>query len=72
MTDYKDPFKSLQKSVRNYTMGAFEVYDKEDVEGLLKNRLEAARERLGRAIVKTPTGIRPSGLVLVGVLGKFL
>ncbi len=44
--DYKDLFQSLEKSIKDYTGGAFEGYDREDVEGLLKDRLEAGRERL--------------------------
>ncbi|PZQ14748.1 MAG: restriction endonuclease subunit R [Rhodanobacter denitrificans] len=44
--DYKDLFKSLEKSIRDYTGEAFEGYDQEDVAGLLKDRLEQGRERL--------------------------
>jgi type I restriction enzyme R subunit len=44
--DYKDLFKSLEKSVKEYTGEAFDGYDKEDVSGLLKDRLQKGRERL--------------------------
>jgi len=44
--DYKDLFKSLEKSIHEYTGEAFEGYDNEDVAGLLKNRLVKARQRL--------------------------
>ena len=44
--DYKDLFKSLRKSIHDYTAEAFEGYDKEDVAGLLKSRLKKACERL--------------------------
>jgi type I restriction enzyme R subunit len=44
--DYKDLFKSLETAVRDYTSGALDGYDREDVAGLLKDRLEKARERL--------------------------
>ena len=44
--DYKDLFQSLEKSIKDYTGGAFEGYDRADVEGLLKDRLQAGRERL--------------------------
>jgi len=44
--DYKDLFKSLETAVHDYTSGAFDRYDPEDVSGLLKDRLEKARERL--------------------------
>ncbi|WP_311945116.1 type I restriction endonuclease subunit R [Halomonas piscis] len=44
--DYKDLFKSLEQSIQDYTGGAFDAFDAEDVEGLLEDRLEKARERL--------------------------
>jgi type I restriction enzyme R subunit len=44
--DYKDLFKSLEKSVDDYTSEAFDNYEPEDVEGLLSDRLEKAKERL--------------------------
>lgn len=44
--DYKDLFRSLEKSIKDYTSEAFDGYDKDDVDGLLKDRLEKARERL--------------------------
>lgn len=48
--DYKDLFKSLEKSVKDYTGEAFAEYEKEDVAGLLKDRLEKAKERLDNAL----------------------
>ena len=47
--DYKDLFQSLETSIHDYTTGAFDAYDKEDVLGLLTDRLEKARERLEAA-----------------------
>jgi len=47
--DYKDLFKSLEGAVRDYTSGAFDGYAREDVQGLLENRLEKAREDLEHA-----------------------
>jgi len=47
--DYKDLFNSLEQSVQDYTSGAFDAYDKEDVSGLLENRLIKGRERLEEA-----------------------
>ncbi|NEU76476.1 HsdR family type I site-specific deoxyribonuclease [Hassallia byssoidea VB512170] len=44
--DYKDLFKSLEKSVNDYTSEAFEDYDTDDVDGLLGDRLAKGRERL--------------------------
>src|SRR5207302_10447688 len=44
--DYKDLFRSLAQSVKDYTGEAFGGYDKADIEGLLKDRLQQGRERL--------------------------
>jgi type I restriction enzyme R subunit len=49
IVDYRDLFKSLERSIHDYTSEAFDGYDREDVEGLLKNRLDKARERLEEA-----------------------
>ncbi|MCC7362080.1 MAG: HsdR family type I site-specific deoxyribonuclease [Anaerolineales bacterium] len=49
IVDYKDLFKSLERSVRDYTSEVFDEYDDEDVDGLLKDRLAKARERLDAA-----------------------
>ena len=48
--DYKDLFRSLDKAISDYTAGAFEAYDEEDVAGLLKNRLEQAKLDLENAL----------------------
>ena len=44
--DYKDLFRSLEQSIKDYTGEAFGGYDKADVKGLLKDRLEEGRKRL--------------------------
>ncbi len=44
--DYKDLFHSLERAVKDYTGGAFEDFDSEDVAGLLKDRLQEGRQRL--------------------------
>ena len=46
VVDYKDLFRSLERSVQDYTGEAFEGYDAADVDGLLKDRLQLGRERL--------------------------
>jgi type I restriction enzyme R subunit len=48
--DYKDLFQSLEGAVNDYTSGALDGYDKEDVAGLLENRLGKAKERLEDAL----------------------
>jgi len=50
IVDYRDLFHSLQQAVHDYTGGAFEGFDVQDVEGLLTNRLDKARERLDEAM----------------------
>jgi type I restriction enzyme R subunit len=50
--DYKDLFKSLEKSIDDYTSEAFDAYEKEDVEGLLSDRLAKGKERLDNALEK--------------------
>ena len=47
--DYKDLFKSLEDSIHDYTKEAFGEFHKDDVQGLLSNRLEKAKERLEEA-----------------------
>ncbi len=49
IVDYKDLFKSLGTAMHDYTSGALDAYDKEDVAGLLKDRLQTAREHLEEA-----------------------
>ncbi len=46
IVDYKDLFRSLEGAIQDYTGEAFDGYDAEDVDGLLKDRLERGRERL--------------------------
>lgn len=46
IVDYKDLFKSLQSAITDYTNGAFEEFDEEDIKWLLKNRLEDCKKKL--------------------------
>ncbi|MEI6310109.1 MAG: HsdR family type I site-specific deoxyribonuclease, partial [bacterium] len=48
--DYKDLFKPLEGAIRDYTSGAFDAYDQQDVQGLLKDRLAEARKDLEEAL----------------------
>lgn len=57
--DYKDLFKSLEKSIDDYTSEAFDSYEKEDVEGLLSDRLKKGKERLDDALETIKTLIEP-------------
>ncbi len=44
--DYKDLFRSLEQSIKDYTGEVFGWYDKADVKGLLKDQLDEGRKRL--------------------------
>lgn len=46
IVDYKDLFRSLEKSIRDYTGDALGGYDVEDVRELLTDRLTKGKERL--------------------------
>lgn len=48
--DYRDLFKKLEAAVTDYTTGAFDGFDKEDVLGLLKDRLKEGRKDLEEAL----------------------
>ena len=50
IVDYRDLFNSLESAITDYTSGALDGYDKKDVEGLLSDRLEKAREDLDEAL----------------------
>lgn len=50
IVDYRDLFKSLEDAVSDYTSEAFADYDEEDVEGLLKDRIEQERQDLDEAL----------------------
>jgi type I restriction enzyme, R subunit len=59
VVDYRDLFKSLKKAVVNYTSEAFDAYDKEDVKGLLKDRLSEAKEHLEELLESLHTLCEP-------------
>lgn len=50
IVDYKDLFRSLEASVEDYTSEAFDAYEKDDIDGLLTNRLVKAKEKLDNAL----------------------
>ncbi|CAD5983280.1 Putative type I restriction enzyme HindVIIP R protein (plasmid) [Planktothrix agardhii] len=50
IVDYKDLFKKLKGAITDYTSGALDGYDAEDVAGLLTNRLEKGKERLDETL----------------------
>ena len=46
IVDYMDLFRNVQLAVADYTSEAFDGYDKEDVEGLIKNHYDEAKSEL--------------------------
>jgi type I restriction enzyme R subunit len=50
IVDYRDLFKKLEQAVTDYTTGAFEGFDKDDVLGLLKDRIEEGKNDLEEAL----------------------
>jgi type I restriction enzyme R subunit len=59
IVDYKDLFKSLEKAVDDYTTEVFDAYDKEDVKGLIKDRLNEAKEHLEELLESLHTLCEP-------------
>ncbi|NJC27854.1 type I restriction endonuclease subunit R [Neolewinella antarctica] len=61
VVDYKDLFKSLEKSIKDYTTEAFAEYDAADVAELLKDRVASGRERLDDALDACEATVEPVG-----------
>ncbi|HDN83815.1 MAG TPA: type I restriction endonuclease subunit R, partial [Candidatus Altiarchaeales archaeon] len=52
IVDYRDLFNCMEEAIKDYTSGAFAEFEREDVEGLLKDRLIDAKKKLDEAIEK--------------------
>lgn len=50
IVDYRDLFKRLEKAVADYTSEVFDAFDKEDVIGLLKDRVVEGKKDLEEAL----------------------
>jgi type I restriction enzyme R subunit len=50
IVDYQDLFNSLEVAITDYTSGALDGYEKNDIEGLLTDRIEKARDDLDEAL----------------------
>jgi type I restriction enzyme R subunit len=50
VVDYQDLFNSLEAAITDYTAGALDGYEKQDIEGLLSNRIDKARDDLEEAL----------------------
>lgn len=59
VVDYRDLFKSLESAITDYTSGPFDEYEKNDVEGLLKDRVEQGRKDLDDALDKVRALVEP-------------
>ena len=75
IVDYRDLFNVMEKAIKDYTSGAFAEFDKEDVAGVLKDRLEEARKKLDEILEKLelmtenvapPRGINDYGDYFIG------
>jgi type I restriction enzyme R subunit len=50
IVDYQDLFNSVEDAITDYTSGALDGYEKQDIEGLLSDRIDKAREDLDDAL----------------------
>lgn len=50
IVDYQDLFGAVKSAIEDYTNGAFEGYDADDIKGLLTNRLADGRKALEEAL----------------------
>lgn len=57
--DYQDLFNSLESAITEYTSGALDGYEKKDIEGLLSDRIEKAREDLDEALERIRALVEP-------------
>lgn len=57
--DYMDLFKSLEQAFNDYTTEAFSGYEKSDIEGLLKDRLQKGKERLDETLEAIKALVEP-------------
>lgn len=57
--DYMDLFSSLEQAFNDYTSEAFSGYEKSDIDGLLKNRLQKGKERLDEALEAIKALVEP-------------
>ena len=59
IVDYRDLFNSLETAITDYTSGALDGYEKEDVAGLLTDRVEKAREDLDGSLERIRALVEP-------------
>lgn len=59
IVDYQDLFNSLETAITDYTSGALDGYEKADIEGLLSDRVDKARENLDNALERIRALVEP-------------
>ncbi|WP_433702988.1 type I restriction endonuclease subunit R [Prescottella equi] len=59
IVDYQDLFNSLEDAITDYTSGALDGYEKTDIEGLLTDRIDKARENLDEALERIRALVEP-------------
>ncbi|MGW5309732.1 type I restriction endonuclease subunit R [Nocardia thailandica] len=59
IVDYQDLFNSIEDAVGDYTSGALDGYEKQDIEGLLSDRIDKARENLDEALERIRALVEP-------------
>ncbi|WP_392452708.1 type I restriction endonuclease subunit R [Corynebacterium dentalis] len=59
IVDYQDLFNSIENAVDDYTSGALDGYEKKDIEGLLSDRIEKARDNLDEALERIRAHVEP-------------
>ncbi len=57
--DYRDLFNSLETAITDYTSEALDGYEKDDIDGLLKDRTEQGRTDLDDALEKIRALVEP-------------
>jgi len=62
IVDYQDLFNSLEDAITDYTSGALDGYEKQDIEGLLSDRVEKARQDLDEALERVRALVEPVAL----------
>lgn len=59
IVDYQDLFNSMESAITDYTSGALDGYDKQDIQGLLKDRKEQAKQDLDDALERIRALVEP-------------
>ncbi len=59
IVDYQDLFNSLEDAITDYTSGALDGYEKTDIEGLLSDRVDKARDDLEEALERIRALVEP-------------